>query len=224
MWSIREGRHRVAAFYRNGAIHHFVDRAIVELALLAASRAPAGSDPVEAALAEALRAARPAQVRVLLPLEAPLLRRHRGRDDAGRPRRGGSACTDPDAAAALLEQTRFLVAPRTLRSFVDAQWVVATKLAALGSTPVTDAKALAKECLGLGRQMLRQGRVARPDSVSLELYTAALDLADNRGLLDPGTGPGRRAGPVFRDEIAEVRDRLVELARIEDRLTEELLA
>jgi hypothetical protein len=63
----------------------------------------------------------------------------------------------------------------------------------------------------------------RPDSVSIELYTAALDLADNRGLLDAGSDP-TAARAAFRDEIADVRDRLVELARIEERLTEELLA
>ena len=28
--------HPIAAYYRNGAIHHFVDRAIIELGLLAA--------------------------------------------------------------------------------------------------------------------------------------------------------------------------------------------
>ncbi len=72
--------------------------------------------------------------------------------------------------------------------------------------------------------MLRQGRVARPDSVSLELYAAALDLADNRGLLDRDRPDVAALRAVFRDEIAEVRDRLVELARVEDRLTEELLA
>jgi glycerol-3-phosphate O-acyltransferase len=224
VWSIREGRHRVAAFYRNGAIHHFVDRAIVELALLAASRAPAGSDPVDAAWQDAVA------LRDLLKFEFFFPPKRRFSDDIA----AETTLVDPDwrdrvsdqdAAAALLERTRFLVAPRTLRSFVDAQWVVATKLVALGSTRVTDAKAVAQECLGLGRQMLRQGRVVLNDSVSLEIYTSALDLADNRGLLDAGSGTDTAAGrAAFRDEIADVRDRLVELARIEDRLTEELLA
>jgi glycerol-3-phosphate O-acyltransferase len=222
VWSIREGRHRVAAFYRNGAIHHFVDRAIMELAVLAAARAPAGTDPADVAWQDALR------LRDLLKFEFFFPSKRRFSDDIA----AETALVDPDwrdrvqdadAAAALLERTRFLVAPRTLRSFVDAQWVVATKLVALGSTSVTDAKAVAQECLGLGRQMLRQRRVVRPDSVSIELYTAALDLADNRGLLDAGSDPAV-ARAAFRDEIADVRDRLVELARIEDRLTEGLLA
>lgn len=224
VWSIREGRHRVAAFYRNGAIHHFVDRAIVELALLAASRAPSGSDPLEVAWADALA------LRDLLKFEFFFPPKRRFSDDIA----AETALVDPhwrdrvqdaDAAAALLAQTRFLVAPRTLRSFLDAQWVVASRLAGQDPQAPVDRKAFPQECLGLGRQMLRQGRVARPDSVSTELYASALDLADNRGLLGTGSSTDVAAArTAFRDEIAEVRDRLVELARIEERLTEELLA
>ncbi|WP_433801291.1 glycerol-3-phosphate 1-O-acyltransferase [Actinomycetospora sp. CA-084318] len=220
VWSIREGRHRVAAFYRNGAIHHFVDRAIVELALLAASRAPAGTDPLEAAWADALA------LRDLLKFEFFFPSKRRFSDEITAETdlldpRWRERVTDDDGATTLLHDARFLVAPRTLRSFVDAQWVVATKLA--GTDPATeiDAKAFPRECLGLGRQMLRQGRVARPDSVSIELYTSALDLARNRGLLD---GAGREGRAAFLAEIDEVRGRLVELARLEERLTEELLA
>jgi glycerol-3-phosphate O-acyltransferase len=112
-----------------------------------------------------------------------------------------------------------------LRSFLDAQWVVATRLAGQDPRVPVDRKEFGRQCLGLGRQMLRQGRVTRPDSVSTELYASALDLADNRGLLDTGSDTDVAAArTLFRDEIAEVRERLVELARIEERLTEELLS
>ncbi|MDL5154399.1 glycerol-3-phosphate 1-O-acyltransferase [Actinomycetospora termitidis] len=218
VWSVRDGRHRVAAFYRNGAIHHFVNRAVAELGLLAASRAPAGTDPVEVAWNDALA------LRDLLKFEFffPPKRRFSDEitaeadlmDPAWRERDPGD----------LLRETRFLVAPRALRSFVDAQWVVATRLAGLGRDDEVDRKAFPGECLGLGRQMLRQGRVVRPDSVSTELYAAALDLADNRGLLDAGAEDVAARREAFRDEIDEVRGRLGELARLEDRLTEELLA
>ncbi|WP_018332905.1 glycerol-3-phosphate 1-O-acyltransferase [Actinomycetospora chiangmaiensis] len=220
VWSIRDGRHRVAAFYRNGAIHHFVDRAIVEMALLAASRAPAGSDPVEVAWADALA------LRDLLKFEFFFPSRRRFSEAI-------TAETDlidarwrelvaDGGATALLDRARFLVAPRTLRSFVDAQWVVATKLAGADPTAEVDPKAFPTECLGLGRQMLRQGRVARPDSVSTELYASALDLARNRGVV--GEGATREGRAAFLAEIDDVRDRLVELARLEERRTEELLA
>ena len=36
VYAIEQGQHLVAAFYRNSAIHHFVDRAVAELVLLSA--------------------------------------------------------------------------------------------------------------------------------------------------------------------------------------------
>ena len=54
VYSITPGQHLVAAFYRNNAIHWFVNRAIVELAMIEV--AERGSDrPVVEAWAEALR-------------------------------------------------------------------------------------------------------------------------------------------------------------------------
>ena len=43
VYAIERGQHLVAAFYRNSAIHHFVDRAIAELVLLARARATAAT-------------------------------------------------------------------------------------------------------------------------------------------------------------------------------------
>jgi glycerol-3-phosphate O-acyltransferase len=225
VWSIREGRHRVAAFYRNGAVHHFVTRAVVELSVLAASQAPEGSDPIDAAWEYALELRDLLKYEFFFPPKSRFDAEVRAELELVDPGWRESVRSTDD----LLERTRFLVAPRALRSFVDAQWVVATRLAGLDAGTAVDKKAFPRECLGLGRQMLRQGRVARPDSVSTELYASALDLAENRGLLgaDSGTTSGAElvaARAAFRDEIATVRDRLVELARIEERLIEELLA
>ena len=88
VYAIERGQHLVAAFYRNSAIHHFVDRAIAELVLLAEPE-----DRWDAACGPA----RPAQVRVLLPRPRhPPRPAHRraGQDGRGlghrrRPRRAG---------------------------------------------------------------------------------------------------------------------------------------
>ena len=42
VYAIERGQHLVAAFYRNSAIHHFVDRAIAELVLLERPGRPVG--------------------------------------------------------------------------------------------------------------------------------------------------------------------------------------
>ena len=79
-----------------------------------------------------------------------------------------------------------------LRSFVDAQLVVAERLAARDPrTPVVE-KEFLDECGGIGQQMLLQGRLHGPESLSRELFASALKLAANLDLVDPGP---RGAGP-----------------------------
>ena len=74
----------------------------------------------------------------------------------------------------MLCRAPLLVAHRVLRSFVDAQLVVAERLAARDPrTPVVEAEFLA-ECGGVGQQMLLQGRLHGPESLSRELFASAL--------------------------------------------------
>jgi len=53
------------------------------------------------------------------------------------------------------------------------------------ATPVVEADFLA-ECGGVGQQMLLQGRLNGPESLSRELFGSALLLAANLDLVDPG--------------------------------------
>jgi len=87
---------------------------------------------------------------------------------------------------AVLEHCDLLVANRVLRSFLDAQLVVAERLAAHPvDQPVAD-KEFLDECRGVGQQMLLQGRLHGPESLSRELFASALKLAANLDLLGPG--------------------------------------
>jgi len=87
---------------------------------------------------------------------------------------------------AVLEHCDLLVANRVLRSFLDAQLVVAERLAARpAGQPVAD-KEFLDECRGVGQQMLLQGRLHGPESLSRELFASALKLAANLDLLGPG--------------------------------------
>jgi glycerol-3-phosphate O-acyltransferase len=217
VWSVSAGNHAIAAYYRNGAIHHLVNRAIVELVLLGvADQAVTGQDRdalLTAAWAESLR------IRDLLKFEFFFPDKPRFRAESlaelellapgwdSRP-------ADPATAAAALRGAPVLVARRTLQTFFDAQLVVAEQLAALGGRAVDEGSFLAG-CLGVGRQMLLQGRVLAPDSVSRELYASALKLAANRGLTEGNGEPGIRGRAGFRDEIAQMRARLAQLAQFE---------
>ena len=196
--AIERGQHLVAAFYRNSAIHHFVDRAIAELALL--------RDPVDR-WDEALR------LRDQLKFEFffPERDEHRERIAAELER------LDPRWETAdgreVLCGAPLLVAHRVLRSFVDAQLVVAERLAARDPrTPLVEADFLA-ECGGVGQQMLLQGRLHGPESLSRELFATALQLAGNLDLVDPGREDLARRR---QEWAAQVRDVVGRVAVIDE--------
>ncbi|MEU2014313.1 glycerol-3-phosphate acyltransferase, partial [Nocardia sp. NPDC019302] len=85
---------------------------------------------------------------------------------------------------AKLTASGFTMAHRVLRSFVDAQLVVAERLAARDACDEIDRKEFITECVAVGKQMKLQQRLHSPESVSTELFTSALKLADNYGLLE----------------------------------------
>jgi glycerol-3-phosphate O-acyltransferase len=223
VWSIQAGQHRVAAFYRNGALHHLVTRAIVELALLQVSAKPVSESSMAEAWAEAQR------LRDMLKFEFFFPPTEQFRQDVLKELElldPNWECQDgPDAGAKILSSSRLLVAHRTLRSFLDAQIVVATALAERDPAIEVIEGPFLNECLGLGQQMLLRGRLHRADSVSRELYASALSLARNRRLLEaaaPGSVEGETVQAARTDFLAEVTYVLERLSRI-DRLEADLL-
>lgn len=169
VYAIDRGQHLVAAFYRNSAIHHFVDRAVAELVLLAP---PEGRRQAAADLRDLLR----------FEFFFPDAEQHDAQIERELAALGAGWETTADALAG----ADFLIAHRVLRSFLDAQLVVAERLAARNPrTPVVD-KDFLDECGGVGQQMLLQGRLHGPESLSRELFAGALRLAAHLDLVDPG--------------------------------------
>ena len=211
VWSISAGKHLVAAFYRNTAIHMLVDRAIGELSLVAA--AEGDENGLATATEEALR------LRDLLKFDFFFARRR----DFAAEMATELAIIDPTAASeglheftpaqarAWLEVGNPLVAPLVLRPFLDAYHLVADRLAAWETEDVDESRFL-DECLRVGRQWAMQGRLASEESVSLELFKPALRLARYRGLLDPGSERLAERRAAFRDELRETVRRVTVVA------------
>jgi len=211
VWSISAGKHLVAAFYRNTAIHMLVDRAIGELSLVAA--AEGDENGLATATEEALR------LRDLLKFDFFFARRR----DFAAEMATELAIIDPTAASeglheftpaqarAWLEVGNPLVAPLVLRPFLDAYHLVADRLAAWETEDVDESRFL-DECLRVGRQWAMQGRLASEESVSLELFKPALRLARHRGLLDPGSERLAERRADFRDELRETVRRVTVVA------------
>jgi glycerol-3-phosphate O-acyltransferase len=204
VWGIAPDRHLEAAFYRNAAVHFFVNRAITELLLARAAEVPA-ADVLADAWEEALR------LRDLLKFDFFFARkRHYSEEirsemaffDPGWEERR----TAPESAAAMLGGAPFHLAHGVLRPFLEAYLVVADCLAGRDPAEELDKPTFVRQCIGLGRQYRLQRRLHSPESISRELFDSALRLAANRDLVAPG-GEGllarRRA---FADEIGtEVR-------------------
>ena len=109
----------------------------------------------------------------------------------------------------VLCRSPLLVAHRVLRSFVDAQLVVAERLAARDPrTPVVESEFLS-ECSGIGQQMLLQGRLHGPESLSRELFATALQLARNLDLVDPGREELARRRQEWATQVRDVVCRVV---------------
>ncbi|WP_225727813.1 MULTISPECIES: glycerol-3-phosphate 1-O-acyltransferase [unclassified Nocardia] len=184
VYSIEPGAHLEAAFYRNSAVHWFVNRAILELAILAAVESGA-SDQLSIGWKEAFR------LRDLLKFEFFFPERKEFADQLT----AEMLLVDPDWYNHTRADTRgseildkltasgFMMAHRVLRSFFDAQLVVAERLAARDPALEFDRKQFIDECVAVGKQMLLQQRLHSPESVSTELFGSALKLADNHGLL-----------------------------------------
>jgi glycerol-3-phosphate O-acyltransferase len=217
VWGIGGDHHLVAAFYRNTAIHILVDRAIAEMALLAASEISADGLVLPASVRdEALR------LRELLKFEFLFSARAQFEKDLADEVRliGPVEDTTKAASAAevrrLLEEADLLLAHLVLRPFLDAYHIVADRLAAHEDESF-DEQAFLTECLEVGKQWELQRRIASAESRSMELFKTALRLARHRELVDgfeyPDIAERRRQ---FADEIATAIRRvnaIAELAR-----------
>ena len=196
VWSVAAGNHAVAAYYRNGTIHHFVNRAITELTLLSAATAARRTPPERpySALREALK------LRSLLEYEFYFPDKVQFADElvteldlvAPNWRELGGA---PEDAQAILRQEDLLLARRTLQPFIDAQLVVAEQLVEWGERSF-DEGAFLDRCLTVGRQQLLQNRIRTPESVSRELYAGAVGW---RRTAACSTAPNRASIPIGAD-------------------------
>lgn len=214
VYQVADGQHLVAAFYRNTLVHLLVGRAIGELTLFLV-RDHRG-DLRRAIWSEALR------LRDLLKFEfffSPrrtfndeLMAEMRLIDPEWEGRRSAEPVVTRNQVGQWFERTRPHIAHLVLRPYFDAYRVVATVLAGLPSDGLVDDKALLDQSLGLGLQWVRQRKLHSAESVTLELFKTAVQLARHRGLLEPGPDLTDRR-QVFLEEIESVVDGLEGLAQ-----------
>ena len=209
VYAVDRGQHLVAAFYRNNAIHWFVNRAILELALLWTSQQES-DNPELTGWIEAKR------IRDLLKFEFFFP----DRDTFEAELRDELALISPgssDPAAALQRLGRADGPPGAA---VLPRRPAGGRRPARGRRPgqsfgePLDKATLLDECDRVGQQMLLQRRLHSPESVSRELFASAIDLKDNFGLLAPADGESPDDLQRRRTEHLEFVTSLIERASV----------
>ena len=200
IYRITAGQHSVAAFYRNSAIHWFVNRAITELALMTAVEAD-DPQPLERAWDRAFA------LRDLLKFDFFFSDRVTFREEL----KAESTMLDIDFRAhsstpqdclQVLKCAPFLIAHRALTAFFEAYFVLADRLAAAPVNTPIDREALLAQCVSVGRQYVLQGRLRNPEAVSRELFGNAFQLAANRGLIKGDADVLLARRKAFAEELA----------------------
>ncbi len=220
VWYIAPDQHLVAAFYRNTLIHLLVNRAIAELAMFMAREHCVG-DLRESIWNYAM------SLRQLLKFEFFFASRAEFADEM----LAEVALLDPDWAGqnvrepvvtldqieVWFERSRPHLAHLILRPFFDSYRVVAEELVRWDAEREVDRERLLERCLGFGQQQVLQKKLHSAESITLELFRNALQLAEHRGLLE-GTGRDvlqrRRAFAASLDEIVRDLETLARLQRV----------
>ncbi|WP_405167429.1 glycerol-3-phosphate 1-O-acyltransferase [Nocardia sp. NBC_01499] len=209
VYSIEAGAHLEAAFYRNSAVHWFVNRAILELSILAALDSD-GADQLSTGWDEAFRLRDLLKFEFFFPERAEFAEQMTAEMLLLDPEWHSHTRDNTLGAEVMAKLTGsgFMMAHRVLRSFFDAQLVVAERLAARAPETELDRKQFIADCVAVGKQMMLQQRLHSPESVSTELFTSALKLADNYGLLEGVSHDSAKRRAELTERRVEFADRL----------------
>jgi glycerol-3-phosphate O-acyltransferase len=204
VYRVATGNEHSAAFYRNTTIHFFVNAAITEAALIHA--AEHDRDRLVAFWDEAYR------LRDLFKFDFFFEPKEDFRKTVATelterlPGWEGRLADGADPLD-LLRELQPLLAFAVLRPFVESYEVVAQALLERPRGVAIDEKPFLRACLGLGRQLVRQGVIRNPEAISEILFATGLQLVTHLGLTRdaPDVVDQRRA---FAARLADLRRRI----------------
>ena len=214
VFGIEPASHPMASYYRNTIIHHFVNKAILEMALLGA--ADAAADEVVATFwAQTERLRDLFKFEFFYPEKKEFrqqLEQEMERVDPtwlARLRQGGSAVLD------LLTDMRPLVAHASLLQFIEAYSVVFDLLARLPAEQGMEESECVNQALKEGKQAYLQRRITSEASIGKILFGNGFKLAENLGLT---SGRAAGQGHDMRAERVRLLKEFKELSRRLDRI------
>lgn len=209
VYGIAPDQHAVAGYYRNTIIHHFVIKAICELALLYTSMQPEEHSSLFWQEAERLRDVFKFEF-FYAPSEqfntevATELARYQADWQQ-------ALDTNNSAALPLLLQFSPHVAHATLLPYVEAYRVVADVLARLDEDQTLSEADCVKQALAYGKQAYLQRRISSESSIGKVLFQNAFKLATNRNLIDTGSAELAERRSNMSQEFRRLAHRLDQL-------------
>ena len=184
VYAIAPKQQAVASYYRNTTIHHFVTKAIAELAL--AGIATDEQAPLQAFWQEVDR------LRDLFKFEFFYAPREEFHEEVGQELRRYSTdwedtlARDADFAGRILRDFRPLVAHATLTQFVEAYYVVADVAAVTPHDKALGADDCLRRSFAYGRQAYLRRRISSEASIGKLLFQNGYKWMENRGLTAAG--------------------------------------
>lgn len=184
VYAIAPKQQAVASYYRNTTIHHFVTKAIAELALASITRDDQA--PLQAFWQEVDK------LRDLFKFEFFYAPREEFHEEVGQELRCYSTdwedalARDGDFARRILRDFRPLVAHATLTQFVEAYYVVADVAAMTPHDKALEADDCLRRSFAYGRQAYLQRRISSEASIGKLLFQNGYRWMENRGLAAAG--------------------------------------
>ncbi|HEY5248000.1 MAG TPA: hypothetical protein VIJ15_06035, partial [Dermatophilaceae bacterium] len=183
--------------------HYFIDRAILEVALVqAADEDPASDvDVVAATWTRALALRDLLKYEFFFATKSEFDTQLRYETDLVRPGWADESTTAREISK-VLAGSHLLLAHRVIGPFLEAYSVVADRLVTREPAAPLDSDGLITESLGVAHQRWLQQDLHSPESISKDLMGGALKLAGNRALLGPGGNELLQSRQHFADELA----------------------
>jgi len=210
LFGIEPAQHLMASYYRNTIIHHFVNKAILELALLRASDAPKG-ETRDVFWQETLRLRDFFKFEFFYPSKKTFRKQLRAELERIDPGWEDQLLSGQRETLSLLNGMWPLLAHATLLPFVEAYSVVFDLLARLGESESLQEDECVTRALRVGKQAYLQRRITSEASIGKLLFQNGYKLAQNFELTDSGAEElsGRRTR-LLRDfkELSRMLERI----------------
>jgi len=199
VFGLEPGQHLMASYYRNTIIHHFVNKAILEVALLRASEAPEG-ETLEVFWLETLRLRDFFKFEFFYPAKKKYKKQLLVELERIDPRWEDRLVAGQQETLLMLAGMQPLLAHATLLPFVEAYSVVFDLLARLNETESLQEDECVSRALRAGKQAYLQRRITSEASIGKLLFQNGYKLAQNLELTSGGPeGLGGRRIQLLRD-------------------------